>query len=251
MPGEQRNYLGAATLSLIPVLLSLLVVVIVSAESTNTPEIPNSQVLDAGMYIYIEHCIVCHGSEGLGTEVYPALDDPAIRSADREYLISTITLGHEGTAMVGFGMEVTGRLTDEEIASVIDFVQHGDWSQVVANIPPTPTPAPTEPVVVDAELTSASEEGGAETVEHDPEFISVGAEAFLDNCSDCHGLDMTGGPGVADLTSRQIQRKSDEDLLEIIRLGVDGTEMAGWRAILTPEEIDAIMIIIRNPELLN
>ncbi len=200
------------------------------------------------MNIYLEHCLVCHAADGQGTEAIavPPLDDPAIRNGDTEYLESTISLGHEGTAMVGFGEETTGRLTDEEIANVIAFVQHGNWLQVAANIPPTPTQAPTAVVVA----SSSSSRRGQEERVYDPAVIEMGIDVYMDICLACHGPDMRGNGDVADLSARQTQRKSDAALLEIIRLGVDGTEMTGYRAMLTPEQIDAVLALIRSPEVL-
>lgn len=253
MQETSDNYLGAASLAVIPFLLAAIVLAYITTQSpdptplpTATAVPPSEVALASGMNIYIEYCLVCHAADGQGTAqiAVPPLNDPTIRNGDTEYLESTINLGHEGTAMVGFGEETTGRLTDEEISNVIAFVQYGDWLQVAANIPPTPTPAPT------TIASSSSSRRGQEERVYDPAVIEMGIEVYMDICLACHGPDMRGNGDVADLSAREVQRKSDAALLEIIRLGVDGTEMTGYRAMLTPEQIDAVLALIRSPEVL-
>jgi len=262
MHNMQGRYLSAAILSLTPILLALAVLLyvwikadnastptgVVAATSFHTQPTPDVAAAAAGMTLYIDNCMVCHGTSGMGSDVFPALNNPAIRDGDRDYLINTVTLGHEGTAMVGFGMEVTGRLTNEQIAQVITFLQHGSWEQLIATVPPTPTQAPTEVTVASA--PTPRPRPGQQTRVYDPAVLEIGVDVYMEICLACHGADMRGNSDVADLTARETQRKSDEALLEIIRLGVDGTEMTGYRAMLTPEQIDAVLALIRSPEVL-
>ncbi|MGF1640977.1 MAG: c-type cytochrome [Rhodospirillales bacterium] len=78
------------------------------------------------------------------------------------------------------------------------------------------------PAVVDAGTFSADRRDGLiHLLEHD--------------CGSCHGLTMKGGLGPP-LLPGALAEKSDQDLVEIILLGVPGTPMPPWQDQITPEE---------------
>src|SRR5689334_23672 len=65
------------------------------------------------------------------------------------------------------------------------------------------------------------------TLPRSPEALAHGKKLFLGSCGYCHGPTGSGGTG-ADLSRVQLVRApTDEDLVQVIRFGVPGTEMPG------------------------
>ncbi|HSE57465.1 MAG TPA: cytochrome c [Nitrospiraceae bacterium] len=77
-----------------------------------------------------------------------------------------------------------------------------------------------------------------------------GKRIFQRNCAGCHGREGTGegyrllGADPANLTSRQTQEKSDEDLLESIHEGQQG--MPAWKDRLSNEDRRRVLAYIRS-----
>lgn len=67
------------------------------------PEVAATPISISGAQIYAEVCSQCHGPAGQGG-VGPALRDPAFQSRNSDAdIFNTINLGHEATAMIGWG----------------------------------------------------------------------------------------------------------------------------------------------------
>ncbi len=141
-------------------------------------------------------------------------------------------------------LEGYGDLTFGAPISGVWYAEKEATTDVVFGVQPTQVPA-NEPTETSPTEVTATIEGDA--VAGDGEQLAFGIEVFLNNCSECHGYFGEGGSGVANLTEPRVQRMTDEKLLEIINLGVEGTEMEPWGRILTEEEKAAVMIVIRNP----
>lgn len=77
-----------------------------------------------------------------------------------------------------------------------------------------------------------------------------GKRIFQKYCAGCHGREGTGegyrllGADPANLTSRQTQEKSDEDLLETIHKGQ--TSMPAWKDRLSDEDRQRVLAYIRS-----
>ena len=73
--------------------------------------------------------------------------------------------------------------------------------------------------------------------------VALGLNHFDAHCASCHGstgkadIEKARALGAADLTSPQIQSKSDADLFRIISKGVPGTAMPGFSKAHSPTEI--------------
>lgn len=153
-------------------------------------------------------------------------------------------------------LEEYGDLAFASPVSGVWYAEHGGSSDVVFAIQPTEvdgasaSEAPTATVVSEPTSVATTTGDTSSGADYDPEFMAYAIEVFLDQCSECHGVFGEGGPGVADLTDRKVVRMTDEDLLEIINDGVEGTEMEAWERILTEEEKEAVILVIRNPEVL-
>jgi len=121
------------------------------------PEVSAVQGTMSGDAIFKELCAQCHGPNGEGA-IGPALNDPKFQaSATDQYIYDTINLGHESTAMIGWGE----LLTSEQITEVVKFIR----SLVPGSETPTPTPT-------DGSVT----------------FTSDVAPIFEAKCVSCHGI---------------------------------------------------------------
>lgn len=72
-----------------------------------------------------------------------------------------------------------------------------------------------------------------------------GAALFQQNCAFCHAADASGKnwigsfmePHARDLTTLEITRRQDEQLLHIIKNGLQGTSMPAWKHVLQDDQI--------------
>jgi mono/diheme cytochrome c family protein len=79
-------------------------------------------------------------------------------------------------------------------------------------------------------------------------------EHYLDHCAVCHGRDAKGHtemganmyPRVPDLTSTQVQRRSDGALFYIIQNGIRWTGMPAWKKEHSPEDTWKLVAFIRK-----
>ena len=178
----------------------------------------------AGFQLYAGNCTVCHGIEGEGTDIGVPLNTEDIQSRDAEELIRIISEGVSGTAMVPWH----NALTPDEIASIVEFLQH--WDEIEAE---GIVLTPPEPVWVDVD---------------DPEsMLELGERIYSTTCVACHGEDGSGGTGPALNSQQVLTANTDEQLRSTI---VNG----GWRPSstmpsfgdrLTSVEIDALVSYIR------
>ena len=87
-----------------------------------------------------------------------------------------------------------------------------------------------------------------------PEVWREARDHYLDHCSVCHGRDAKGNTGmganmypkVPDLTSTQVQRRSDGALFYIIQNGIRWTGMPAWKAEHSPEDTWKLVAFIRR-----
>lgn len=91
------------------------------------PEVSTAQVGLSGKEIYAELCAQCHGLNGEGG-IGPSLSDTEFQSSrsDQE-IFDTINLGHEATAMIGWG-EI---LLPDQIQQLVDFIRTLESDQIV------------------------------------------------------------------------------------------------------------------------
>ncbi len=85
---------------------------------------------EAGSELYVQHCAECHGESGEGTGA-PALHNQELLSAGSNgYLLATITLGRETTAMPswGYGQGEYPRLSGEQRQDLVAFIR--SWQRI-------------------------------------------------------------------------------------------------------------------------
>jgi mono/diheme cytochrome c family protein len=186
--------------------------------------LPDGEALASAVQTYAANCVACHGANGEGTSLAPALNDPVIR-AERpaDQLNKTISLGSPGTVMAGWNQ----RLSAEEIDQLVLLVQR--WDQIPADAIPEP---PAQPIIVTERL------------------LATGQTLYTQNCSRCHGTDGQGTRRAPALNVQSFFDKvtSDQAMVQIVSSGVPGTAMPAWGDRMSVSEIEAIVAYVRSWE---
>ena len=81
-----------------------------------------------------------------------------------------------------------------------------------------------------------------------------GASVYRTNCLNCHGTKGQGDgpvadsltPRPADLTTEMVQKKSEKELLTIIRDGKPGTSMPSWKGELSDQHMQDVLAYLRG-----
>lgn len=183
--------------------------------------LPDGEPLAQGITLYAEQCVACHGSDGAGTALAPALNDPGVRAKSLEELDRIIRLGVPGTLMAGW----ESVLPDEQIAAALALLIR--WEEV----PQGAIPAPE----INLPVTEES--------------LALGANLYSSTCARCHGPDGQGTPRAPSLNVKSFLKDTpDLAIQQIVTLGVPGTAMPAWGDRLTDAEIQAIVGFIRSWE---
>ena len=183
--------------------------------------LPDGATLQTAVQLFAENCVACHGADGLGTGIAPALNDLDTREKTVEELTRTLTYGNTGTLMAGW----SNVLATDQINALVTLIKR--WEEVpVGTIPAPNVPIPTT-----------------------EESIALGSQLFATNCSRCHGPEGQGTPRAPSLNVQSFfVDKSDQAIQQIITSGVPGTAMPTWGDRMTDAEIQAIVGFIRQWE---
>jgi mono/diheme cytochrome c family protein len=183
--------------------------------------LPDGTTLQTAVTLFAANCVSCHGADGLGTGIAPALNDAVVREKTAEEITRVITFGNPGTLMAGW----SNILTPEEVAALTSLVQR--WDEV----PLGTIPAPDVPIPVTEES------------------LAWGSQLFAGNCSRCHGPEGQGTPRAPSLNVKSfLTDTSDQAIQQIITLGVPGTSMPTWGDRMTDSDIQAIVGFVRQWE---
>lgn len=169
--------------------------------------------------IYHNYCSVCHGDRGDGRSRArgslnpPPRDFTAAGELTRDTMITIVTHGKPGTAMVGWSTQ----LTDKEVAAVVDYIRK---SFMVVALDPR---------------------------------LQRGKTLFAHNCAVCHGergqgsSHPVGGPVLPrDLSSPQSRAElSRERMVASVTNGRPGTAMAAFSDRLSGADIEAVVDYVR------
>ena len=186
--------------------------------------IPDGNVLSSGLVVYAENCSACHGGNGAGSVIAPALDSAELRLVSRDDLLEIITAGVPGTLMAGWQKT----LPAEQIDSVIELIYR--WTELVDAGIDFP----------EAELTQFSAT---------PEMIADGARLYNIGCKSCHGVDAYGSPMAPALNNQLfLSETPDAAIYQIIAGGVPGTLMPAWGNRLTDYDLQSLVVYLRNFE---
>ncbi|MBP8164335.1 MAG: c-type cytochrome [Anaerolineales bacterium] len=183
--------------------------------------LPDGATLQSAVQLFAANCVSCHGADGLGTGIAPALNDLDTREKLTEDLTRTLTYGNTGTLMAGW----SNSLTTEEISTLVTLIKR--WAEIPAGTIPAPNvPIPTT-----------------------EESIALGAQLFAANCSSCHGPEGQGTPRAPSINVKGfLTTTNDQAIQQIVTSGVPGTAMPTWGDRMTEAEIQAIVGFIRQWE---
>lgn len=183
--------------------------------------LPDGSTLQTAVKLFAANCVACHGADGLGTAIAPALNDPLVREKTAEDITRIITYGNTGTLMAGW----SNVLPPDDINALTSLI--GRWDE----IPLGTIPAPNVPIP---------------TTE---ESIALGSQLFAANCARCHGPEGQGTPRAPSLNVKSfLTDTSDLAIQQIITLGVPGTAMPSWGDRMSDADIQAIVGFIRQWE---
>jgi mono/diheme cytochrome c family protein len=188
----------------------------------NLAALPEGETLGQGLLLYAESCAACHGANGAGTVIAPALDSVELRATPREELIAVVEGGVPGTLMAGW----SGTLQPEEIEAVTDLIYR--WPEMVQAGVEFPQ------VEVMSILNS-------------PELIAEGERLFNITCKSCHGVEGYG-TAMAPALNNQLFLESTPDvaIYQIIAGGVPETLMPAWGSRLNDREIQSLVAYLRD-----
>jgi cbb3-type cytochrome c oxidase subunit III len=169
--------------------------------------------------LYHNYCSVCHGDRGdgrsraQGSLTPPPRDFTTAGELTREAMITIVTHGKSGTAMVGWKTQ----LSDEEVASLVDYIRK--TFMVVALDP----------------------------------RLQKGKGIYIRNCAVCHGERgqgsnlPVGGPTLPrNLASPQSREElTRERMITSVTQGRPGTAMAAFGNRLAAEDISAVVDYVR------
>lgn len=183
--------------------------------------LPDGSTLQTAVQLFAANCVACHGADGLGTGIAPALNDPAVREKTAEEINRVITYGNAGTLMAGW----SNVLPQDDINALTSLIQRWD------EIPLGTIPAPNVPIPVTEES------------------IALGGQLFAANCSRCHGPEGQGTPRAPSLNVKSfLTDTGDLAIQQIVTLGVPGTSMPAWGDRMSDADIQAIVGFIRQWE---
>lgn len=210
---------------------------------------PSAELSQAAEYapLYRQNCSACHGDKGDGkSRAQNGLRPPprnfttaaAWQELSRERMITSVTFGRPGTAMVGW----QGRLSEAQIAGVVDYVRETFMREPLLKSVALENDAPTQAVASTPNVAL---------------FRSgrTGREIYKRHCSACHGDKGNGStwtktglnPPPRDFTTAEAQEYlSRERMITSVTYGRTGTAMMPFSSRLSPTEIETVVDYIRG-----
>lgn len=93
---------------------------VVFADTLSNPLTPEPEILKEGKRLYLSAgCMACHGNNARGAVGPDLTDDVWLRQPSDEMVFNTIKNGRSGTAMSGFGTD----LSDQQIWTIITWLR--------------------------------------------------------------------------------------------------------------------------------
>jgi cbb3-type cytochrome c oxidase subunit III len=186
--------------------------------------LPGGETLTSGLLVYAQNCAACHGTNGAGTLIAPAIDSPGLRTTPQAEIVDLISNGVPSTLMAGWG----DILPPEQVTSVVELIYH--WPEL--------TQGEVEfPEVEVMNLPSS------------PELIAAGDQLFNIACKSCHGRDGYGTRMAPALNNQVfLSETPDSAIYQIIAGGVPDSLMPAWGNRLTDYDLQSLVAFLRNLE---
>jgi len=187
--------------------------------------------------LYKDNCSACHGEHGDGkSKAEFGLNPPprdfttevAREELSRERMITSVTYGRPGTAMVGWGK----RLEDDVIAGVVDYIRSTFM----------------QPVTHDEAIQN-------ETTKVTKKEAHPGQKIYKEHCAVCHGdngnvatwVKSSLNPSPRNFTAAESRAElTPERMKASITFGRPGTAMMPFKSRLTEEQIANVVDYIRT-----
>ncbi len=172
----------------------------------------------AGQALYMRYCTLCHGAVGQGyaADNAPSLISRSFReSANEGFLRMAIVRGRPGTAMAGYGKEVGGPMSPEEMNDLLSYLQGG---------------APKAALLPDVKAQGD---------------VTRGQTIFETQCGRCHGTPAQRNDAVHLFNPLLMASATDAFLRHAIEQGRPGTRMEAWAGKLAPQQIDDVIAYLR------
>lgn len=187
--------------------------------------LPAGDSLANGLTTYAENCAACHGANGEGSSLAPALNNPEQRARlTDDDLTRVITQGVPGTLMASWN----SALDSTQITDVVALIRR--WDEV--------TQSGIQMPVIEAAPVDMS-----------PEAVASGQRLYSLLCTQCHGATGFGTPLAPALNNKTfLSQTPDAAIQQIISLGVTGTSMPAWGGYLTEADIAAVTAYLRSLE---
>jgi mono/diheme cytochrome c family protein len=185
--------------------------------------------VEVGQELYGQSCASCHGEFGeggpnpsrAGDIIFPISTAEYLKTRDDSTIRAIIAQGQPNYGMSPFGSAFGGPLEDEDVDAVVAYIRSWEADPPV-ELPPE--------IVIDVEET-----------------VALDTKQIYDQlCSQCHGLDGEGGIGPAFKNSQFQATITDNQLYDAINVGHDATSMIGWGDVLSADQIQKMVQLIRQ-----
>jgi mono/diheme cytochrome c family protein len=185
--------------------------------------------IEVGQQLFSQNCAPCHGQFGEGGPnptrsgdiIFPISTAEYLKTRDDFTLRQIIAQGQPNFGMSPFGSAFGGPLDDDEIDAIVSFIRA--WQ----DNPPVELPPEVQVAVQDTLSLDAS-------------------QIFSDLCAQCHGPAGEGGIGPSFQNPQFQATRSDEQLFNAINLGHPAEPMIGWGDVLSAEQIQSLVQLIRQ-----
>ncbi len=188
--------------------------------------------VEVGQEIFSQNCIPCHGEFGeggpnpsrAGDIILPISTSEYLKTRDDSTIRSIIAQGQPNYGMSPFGSAFGGPLDDDDIDAVVAYIR--SWE---AN-PPVELP----PEIV---------------VGVDEDTLALNSKQIYEQlCAQCHGLNGEGGIGPSFADSQFQASRTDTQIFDAINLGHEATSMISWGDVLSVDQIQDMVTLIRQFE---
>ena len=190
---------------------------------------------EAGAQLFAGNCAACHGQFGeggpnparFGDMISSISSADFLKTRDDTTIQNIISLGLPDSGMSPFSSSNGGPLSDDEVDSLVAYIRSWEANPPAVLPPEIPTPVPTEPV----------------------QPMLTANQVFVGICAQCHGLNGEGGSGPAINTEDFQAKYDDQALFDLISHGISSTPMIGVGEILSDDQINQLVDLIRNLKL--
>ena len=231
-----------------------------------------------GATLFANTCFICHGEDGSGTEIAPAINDRArLSSLDNDWYRATIINGRPAKGMPTWGTVLAPNQI-EDLLALIDAWRVGEDVAPEASVADLLDSALFTLSQADAEdalfyldramplafgpigeqledvvaLIESDQLNEALTQLNDlrtdwPIGDPVpGADLYADLCASCHGGEGQGGVGLRLNPNEYVQTSTNAELLLMLQQGREGTAMRGFSELVSERQIADIMAFLRE-----